>query len=469
VAQTPSLTKVSKSTVLLVTSLAGFVTPFIASSINLALPSIGKEFSMDAVMLGWIATAYLLTAVVFLVPLGRLADMYGRKKLFLWGTVIFTFASCLSALSWSSAVLIISRVIQGIGSAMIFGTGTAMLTSAFPPGERGRAMGINLAAVYIGLSLGPFIGGLLTQYSGWRSIFWLNSAVGLVAVVATLWKLRAEWADARGEKFDLIGSVIYGLGIIAVIYGFASLPDIWGIGWAAIGVIVIIVFVIWERRVPSPVLDVRLFGNNRVFAFSNLAAFISYSATFAVAFLLSLYLQYIRGLEPRDAGLILVTMPVIQAIFSPLTGRLSDRIEPQVLASAGMGLTAAGLLLLFFLDANTALWFILASLILLGYGFSLFSSPNTNAIMSSVEKRLLGVAAATLSTMRLSGQMFSLGIAMLLIAVYVGRVQITPDNYPQFLMSIKVAFGIFTLLCFGGIFASLARGKSRQVAGRLHE
>jgi MFS family permease len=222
-----------------------------------------------------------------------------------------------------------------------------------------------------------------------------------------------------------------------------------------------IAFVRWETKVEYPVLNISLFGNNRVFAFSNLAALINYSATSAISFLLSLYLQYTKGLTPQDAGLILVSQPVVMAIFSPLAGRLSDKIEPRIVASAGMTLTVVGLLLFTFLNSTTDLAFIIFSLVLLGFGFALFSSPNTNAVMSSVEKRFYGVASATLGTMRLTGQMLSMGIAMLVFALYLGRAQITPEKYPAFLTSTKTAFIIFAVLCFGGIFASLSRGKVR--------
>jgi MFS family permease len=217
----------------------------------------------------------------------------------------------------------------------------------------------------------------------------------------------------------------------------------------------------WETRVDSPVFDTKLFRHNIVFAFSNLAALINYCATSATGFLLSLYLQYTRGLSPENAGLILVSQPVIMAVFSPLAGRLSDRIEPRIVASIGMTLTVIGLLLFAFLNSATSFPFIIFNLILLGFGFALFSSPNTNAVMSSVEKKFYGVASATLATMRLTGQMLSMGIAMLVFAVYIGRAQITPENYPAFLTSAKTAFIIFAVLCFGGIFASLSRGKVR--------
>jgi len=451
----------TKRAALFVAAFASFVTPFMSSSINIALPSIGQEFAMNAVLLSWVATSYLLAAAMFLVPFGRIADIYGRKRIFTYGMLLYTLACLLSAFATSGSWLISFRVLQGIGGAMVFGTGVAILTSVFPVGERGKALGINAAAVFLGLSLGPSLGGLLTEHFGWRSIFLAIVPLGLATIAFILWKLKGEWAGAKGEKFDFGGSLIYSLALIAIMYGFSVLPAMLGICLVVAGVLGILAFIKWEMKVESPVLDINLFRNNRVFAFSNLAALVSFSATFAVAFLLSLYLQYVKGFGPGDAGLILVSQPVVMAIFSPLAGRLSDRIEPRIVASIGMTLITTALCLFIFLTEKTTLQFIIASLILLGFGAALFSSPNMNAVMSSVEKRSYGVASGTVGTMRLVGQTLSMGIAMLIFAVYLGRVQITPEYYLLFLKGVKVAFIIFASLSFGGIFASLARGKIR--------
>jgi EmrB/QacA subfamily drug resistance transporter len=446
---------------LLVTTVGAFLTPFMSSSVNIALPSIGDELAMNAILLGWVATAFLLAAAMFLVPLGRIADIYGRKRIFTYGMITYTAASLLSAISTSAAMLISSRILQGIGGAMIYTTAVAILISVFPPEDRGRVLGINVAAVYAGLSIGPFVGGLLTQYLGWRSIFWINVPLGLLMLALTFWKLKGEWAEAKGEKFDIVGSIIYSLMLVAIMYGFTMLPGLPGVGLILAGGLGIVAFVKWETKVKSPVLDIRLFRNNTVFALSNVAALINYSATFAVSFLLSLYLQYIKGLSPQNAGLVLVAAPLMQAIFSPLAGRLSDKIEPRIVASAGMGLTVIGLIFFIFLDQTTSLWFIIVGLIILGFGFALFSSPNTNAVMSSADKKYYGVASATLSTMRQLGMMFSMGMVMLIFAIYIGHVQITPEYYLPFLRGVDTTFIIFAILCFGGIFASLARGKVR--------
>jgi EmrB/QacA subfamily drug resistance transporter len=446
---------------LLVTTVGSFLTPFLGSSIAIALPSIGKQLSMNAIQLGWVSTAYLLAAAMFLVPLGRIADIYGRKKIFTLGVFIYAIASVFSALSTSATMLISVQVLQGIGAAMIFGTAVAIVTSVFPASERGRVLGINVAAVYIGLSLGPFLGGLLTQYFGWRSIFWLNILLCLSIIALLLWKLKGEWAEAKGEKFDVAGSVIYSLTIVAIMYGFTQLPDVVGVVLIVAGAGGLAGFTAWEMRAKSPVLDIGLFRHNTVFALSNVAALINYSATFAVSFLLSLYLQYIKGFNPEHAGLVLISAPLMQAIFSPVAGRLSDKVEPRIVSSAGMGLTAIGLVFFIFLSSATNLWYIVAGLLIIGIGFAFFSSPNTNAVMSCVDRKNYGVASATLATMRQIGMTFSMGMVMLIFGIYIGHVQITPEYYPAFISSVNIAFSIFAVLCLAGIFASLARGTVR--------
>lgn len=452
----------TKRVVLIIAVMSSFLTPFTSSSVNIALPSIGTQLSLNAVALSWVATAYLLAAAAFLIPFGRTADIYGRKKIFRLGIIIDAVASILCAISNSGEWLIVFRALQGVGGAMIFGTGIAILTSVFPAKERGRALGISTAAVYTGLSAGPLVGGFLTGHFGWRSIFWLNALLGLVIIVVVFWKLKGEWAEAKGESFDYVGSIIYSLALVAVFYAFSVLPALWGIWLIIIGVIGLAAFVWWETRQKQPVLNISFFRNNTVFAFSNLAALINYSATFAVAFLLSLYLQYVKGFSPEHAGLILIAQPVIMVICSPIAGSLSDRIEPRIVASIGMALTTAGLVMLTFLSNVTSLQFIIISLVILGLGFGFFSSPNTNAVMGSVERKFYGVASGTLGTMRLTGQAFSMGMVLLLFALYIGRVQITPEYYPLFLKSMKIAFSISAALCFAGIFASIARGRTHR-------
>ena len=451
-----------KFSALITATSSSFLTPYMVSSINVALPAIQNDLKVDAVLLSWVATAYLLSAAVSLVPAGRLGDIYGRKKAFLWGMILFTVSSLLCGLATSIGIFIIIRIFQGIGSAMIFGTRMAILTSVFPPGERGLVLGINVAAVYTGLSCGPFFGGLLTQHFGWRSIFLFNVPFCIIIIFLIIYKLKDEWAEAAGETFDVRGSVIYGITLISIIYGISRIPSVISVGLILSGIIGLVMFYKWEISIEYPVFQVRLFQTNRVFTFSCLAALINYSATFAVTFMLSLYLQYIKGLTPKTAGIILISQPVMMALFSPLAGRISDKIEPRLIASVGMAMTAVGLLLLAGIDSDTSIKFIVPCLLLLGFGFALFSSPNMNAIMGAVEKRYYGIAAGSVATMRLLGQMFSMGIATLIFALFIGRVQITPESYPEFIRSVNTAFIVFTILCGVGVFLSASRGRMRE-------
>jgi len=455
----------SRNTALFIAILAGFLTPFDLSAVNIALPTLAREFSMDAIQMGWVSTAYLLASAVFLVPFGRIADIYGRKRVFATGLSLFTLASFLMIMAPSAPAVILLRILQGFGSAMIFGTAVAILTSVTPPEQRGKALGIYTTAVYLGLSMGPFLGGILTSLFGWRSIFAVNVPIGLFAVALIVLFLKGEWADCRGERFDLGGSIQYGLTLICVMYGFSLLPEREGFILVIAGAVMLAVFIARELRISSPLWNIRLFVKNRVFLFSNMAALINYGATFAVTFFLSLYLQYIKGFSPEYAGMILVVQPVVMALVSPAAGRLSDRIEPGKIASAGMAMTALGLVLLTLIGSDTPLLMVVGILGILGIGLGLFSSPNTNAIMGSVERTSYGVASGTLGTMRLGGQMLSMGIAMMVLAIFVGNVQITPALYPAFLEGMKISMVISAVMCIAGIFFSLVRYGKMNTAG----
>ena len=439
-------------------TLASFLTPFMGSATNVALPVIGREMGKGAVALSWVATAYLLSAAVFLVPFGKLADIHGRRRVFLGGLAVYTATSAFCALAPSFPWLVAGRAAQGLGGAMIFGTGVALLTSIFPPGRRGFALGVNVAAVYLGLSLGPPVGGLLTQQLGWRSVFALNVLLGGLAVVMAARGLVGEWRESPGEKLDAPGAVLYGLGLSALMYGLSRLPSADGAALVAVGALALAAFVAWERRAAHPLLDMALFVRNRVFAFSNVAALVNYAATFAVGFLLSLYFQSVRGLGAQAAGGILAVQPLVQTAVSPFAGRLSDRVDPRIVASWGMGVIAVGLALLAFVGETTPAAFVMGCLVLLGAGFGLFSSPNTNAVMGSVETRSYGVASATLATMRLAGQMLSMGVATLVLALFVGHEAVGPERAAGFVAGMRAAFLLYAGLCVAGVFASLARG-----------
>ena len=336
-----------KKLILIVTCMTAFITPFLASSVNIALPTINTDFAVtDQALLQWVVLGFLLSAAIFVVPFGRIADIFGRKTIFVSGLSIVVISSLLCTVSSSIYMLIASRVLEGFGSAMIFGTSMAILTAAYPAKERGKVLGINVAITYVGLSLGPFLGGIVTQYIGWRYIY------GGIMVYAFLMAVLAQRVVKENERcaekgnFDIAGTALYAAMLFTLIVGLSLIPDILGAVLIALSIVVMAIFFWWELNNDTPILKISVFRKNTVFMFSNLAALINYSATAAVALLLSLYLHYMQGFTPETAGLILIAQPIVQAVFSPLTGRLSDKVEPRIVASAGMGLCTIGLVII---------------------------------------------------------------------------------------------------------------------------
>ena len=449
--------EVPKNTALFITAFASFITPFMGSSINVALPDIGGNFSMDAVTLSWVNTSYLLASAVFLVPMGKLADIAGRRKIFLAGIALLTLSSAAIVFSTGTFLFISLRVVQGLSSAMIFGTALAIITSVFPANERGKAMGINISAIYLGLTLGPFLGGVLTHQFGWESIFFVIVPFGILVFLLSRFKLKQEWAEAQGEPFDWPGSLLYGAALTAFMAGLSILPKTWGYLPIAAGVAGMIIFVMVERRKAFPVFNMDLFFKNRIFAISSFSALINYSATFGISFLMSLYLQYVKDMSPQGAGEILAIQPVIMAVCSPFTGKLSDRFDPGLIATIGLILLTTGLFIFTGLSNNSSFVFIGTTLGIFGLGFAFFSSPNTNAIMGSVEKKYYGLASGTVGTMRLIGQLISMGIVMLLFSLIIGEVSISRQNQEAFLTSARISFLIFALLGLTGVVLSSLR------------
>lgn len=348
---------------------------------------------------------------------------------------------------------------MGLGSAMMFGTGTAILISSVPAEKRGWVLGIQTSVVYMSLAAGPFIGGILTSHFGWPSIFFVAGFIGIITTIGTFIFIKDERKEVVKSRFDYLGSILYGIGLFCLLYGFSLLPKTTGIILTILGIIFLIAFTKYQSRIDSPVFNIKLFFENKVFRLSTLSALINYSATFAIAFMFSLYLQYVRGLDPKEAGLVLIVQSIIQSVTSLVSGRLSDRISASLLATIGMAIVALGLLLLVFITGTTSFYFLVFILALLGLGFGFFSSPNVNVIMSSVEQKFYSMASATTGTMRLTGQAFSMGIAMMAISLVIGNVKLSPDLSLELLKSMKITFAICTLLCFAGVYTSSVRLK----------
>lgn len=416
------------------------------------------DLKADAISLGWIATSYLLSSAMFSLPLGRLSDIYGRKRAFLLGLLIYSMGSLLSATAVGALQLVIFRFLQGIGAAMIFSTSVAILTSLFPQAERGKAIGINTACIYGGLTTGPFLGGIITHRFGWRILFLFGVPLCLLAFFLSLAKIKGEWKEAEGERFDLWGSLLYIGALYFLIYGLSHASGL----ELAVGAVALLGFLLVERKSKSPTLDLGLFLRNANFSLSSLAALLNYAATFAVGFIMSLYLQYVKLLTPQDAGIIMVVQPLTMTILAPLSGHISDRVEPKLIASVGMTVTALSLFLFSRIDRFTSLGYLVSGFILLGAGLAFFSSPNTNAMMSAVDRKFFGTASAIVATMRLIGQMLSLALVTYLFSLKMGRVGLLAENLGTFLKVSNLAFKLFMALCILGIFASLGRGTLRR-------
>lgn len=434
-------------------------TAMMLSAVNVALPDVARDLGVDAVVLSWIPMAYLMASAAFVLAFGRLADMFGRKRVYLVGTAGVIVTSLVAAAASTGEGLIAGRILQGVCAAMLYATNVAIVSSVFPPAKRGAAIGYTVSAIYFGLALGPVLGGWLIEIFNWRATFLLHVPLAVLVLVIGLTRLPVEWkAEERGD-FDPLGAVLYGASIIVFMAGASTLPGLGSFAMVVAGAAGIWLFFRHEHRHPHPIFDVELFYTNRVFTLSCLAALVMYTATFANVVLVSLYLQYLKGVSPATAGLVMMAQPLVMTVVSPLAGRLSDRTEPRLIASLGMGLSAVGLAFLSLLDVASPIVAVVGCLVVSGIGFSLFTSPNANAIMGAVGRSEYGRAAAAMSVMRVIGQMSSMGLVAMIFAVTLGPVQITPAVYPTLASSITLCFTVAAALCAAGIVLSLSRGR----------
>jgi MFS family permease len=450
----------NRYSILAALSLVSALLPFSGNSINLAIKDISSDLGMQAVAATWIISALMLPSAILQIPFGKLADRKGRKLLLLLGISLFSLASFGCALATGGVWLLLMRFVQGVGSAMFAGISIALITNVFPANQRGKAIGINTSAVYLALALGPVVGGLLTHYWGWRSLFVAMGSLGFLACIGILVFMQGmEWKESDSGKFDFKGMGLYSLAMVGILWGFSLLPSLGGFALAAAGLIAFPFFVNCERRQTQPMFDMNMFLKNRLFRMSSFAALINYASTFSISFLISLYLQYIKGFDPQTAGFIMLAQPVSMFLLSPVAGKYSDRFDAGKIATAGMCIIVVCLALLLFLSPSTPLWVLTGILVSLGAGFGIFSSPNTNVIMGSVSKPYWGTASAATGTVRQVGQALSMGLTMLLISVIVGNKVITPALYPALMHCIRCIFLVFMLLCCLGVYCSMARNR----------
>ena len=439
-------------------------TAMMLSAVNVALPDIARDLDIDAVILSWIPMTYLMASAAFVLAFGRLADMFGRKRLYLIGTAGVIVTSVVAACATTGFELIGGRVLQGICAAMLYATNVAIVSSVFPPAQRGQAIGYTVSTIYLGLALGPVLGGWLIELSNWRATFLIHIPLAVIVLYIGLTRLPIEWkAEERGD-FDPLGAVLYGVAIVVFMVGVSTLPNVSSIGMIVAGIAGIWLFFRHEHRHPHPIFDVELFYSSRVFTMSCLASLVMYTATFANVVLVSLYLQYLKGIAPGTTGLVLMAQPLMMAVVSPAAGKLSDRLEPRVIASLGMLVTAIGLAAFAVLDEASSISTVVGCLLITGLGFSLFTSPNANAIMGAVGRGDYGRAAAAMAVMRVVGQMASMGSVAMVFALMLGPVRITRAVYPALGDAIATCFAIGAVFCALGIILSLTRGRMHAPA-----
>ena len=385
--------------------LISFVGPFLSTSINIAIPVMAGQFGVAPDRMSWVVTIFLMTTAAFLLPLGKVSDVHGRRRTYSLSLIVFAMATAAAAFAQTLTMLIILRAIQGIALSGVYVSYMPLLLATTDEAHQGHILGRAVALTYLGLSLGPVIGGALTQFVGWRCIF-LLSALAIIISYAFIRPIKEEWY-ANGAPFvNLVSTALSVSGILCALYGLSSFEDYSAFFW--IGLVLLVIFVIHEGKSFHPLLPLYLF-RNLTFSMSNLAALIQYSSTYAVSFLLSLYFQVILGLPPAVSGAILLVQPIIMAFLSPRAGDLSDKYGPRGIASIGLVLTALGLTA-FALFPHIPVSGAAIFLVFIGLGAALFGAPNNSAIMGSVKKMHHGIASSILALSRNLGQALSMAV-----------------------------------------------------------
>jgi EmrB/QacA subfamily drug resistance transporter len=467
-----------------VTTLGVLMSAIDTTIVVLAIPDIMAKLHSDLVSMIWVIMAYILVTTVFLLTFGRVADMLGRVRMYNLGFLVFTVGSLLCGFAGSGTQLILFRLVQGVGGAMLAVNSMAIVTEAFPSSELGRAMGLNGITFAVGSIVGPILGGLILTLGNWRWVFFINVPVG---ILGTLWGYLQlhELSKRNGrEPFDFLGAASFSLALVLVLFALTESIDL---GWTSpiilgmfagfVGLVAL--FVWWEKRYPHPVLDFGVF-NNRVFNFSVLAAMLQSLALYAVNFIIVFYLQAVRGFDPLKAALLLVPLPVASSAIGPVSGMVSDRIGARIPASLGLAVQIIGLFWLSALGTTAPYLQVAIGLGLVGLGGGMFWSPNTSAAMGSAPRDRLGVAAAALATLRNSGMVTSFALILAVIAnamphsqmmqVFVGlAVDLSVTAKQAFVTGMHSAFWVSSAVCFLAALFSLVRGREdRRAAVRAH-
>jgi EmrB/QacA subfamily drug resistance transporter len=458
-----------KWVVLSVTTVGTFMASLDSSIVVIGLPTVLQDLNATIVHGIWIITGYRLMMVLLLVLFGRIADMYGRVRLYNMGFAVFTVGSLLCGLSRTGEQLVAFRFLQGAGAALLVANSAAIITDAFPQGQLGTALGTNMMAINLGAIVGYTLSGVMITYFGWRSIFFVNVPVG---AFGTLWgyrRLKELSKRPVGEKFDWLGSILYCAGLLSVLFalGIGDPTSTGNLAIAGAGFALFLAVIFVERRQKHPTLDLSLF-KIRLFAAGNLTGFLNSMAFNCGPFLRSLYLQLVLGYSAFKAGLLLIPMEIVVLALSPISGRLADRYGSRVLSSMGLALNASALFWFSTLNEKSSYSAVLVSLILFGLGRALFTSPNSSSVMGSVPAEKRGVANGIRATLVQTGNVISVPLSLLLMTLVmpygrlsqiVSSTQLTsPDELQTFLRAINQACLVLGIITITAVIPSLLRG-----------
>jgi len=395
------------------------------SIVNTLLPILRQQFNVGVATIEWVVTAYLLAASSLLLSFGRLGDLYGHKRTYLLGFVIFVLSSMTCGLAHSATALILSRSVQAIGAAMLAANSPAILTKNFPPQQRGQALGLQSTMTYLGLVLGPSFGGWLATHLSWRAVFYINVPIGTLALLLSARFIPEDRNHAPQTAFDWRGAVLFALGLFALMlglnrghtWGWGSLPTL---ATLILGLLGLSAFVWAELHTPAPLLDLRLF-RDLTFGGATLSAVLNYVCLYSIVFLMPFYLIEGRGWNAAQAGAMLMAQPLLMAFLAPLSGTLSDRVGTRWPSVLGMALLTVGLFGYAQLPADASRWRIILNLALSGSGIGIFISPNTSALMGAAPRERQGTAGGVMSTARNLGMTLGIGIAGALLNTALAR------------------------------------------------
>ena len=446
----------ARNSALIIVCIGAFLVPLSLSASLVAIPAIAKDLAANAVYVSWIPAAFILSNMVVMLPAGRASDIYGRKRIYQLGSGIFLAGSMIAGLSQNIEWLLFARVIQGFGAGMFFGTGMAIIGSVYQDGGRGAALGWVVACVYFGLSVGPLLGGWLTDNFGWQSVFLSMVPFILASMMLTFVKLKGEWSSEDAQKLDWTGSFLLSCLFLTLFIGFTNLPATYAFALLILSVLLGILFARHNKRVEFPIVNLKLVWQNHGLSRSLIASIMMYAGSYGLQFLMGLYLQYNRGFSATDAGKFLMIQAIIMAVLAPNAGRLSDRYAPNLIAAAGCFLALLSYVMLLFLDNDSHVSIIVASLALSGAGFGFFSTPNSNAALQSISVEKLGIVSALVSMSRLIGQLLATTFITLLMSLYIGSAEIVPSNYDALLNVFKLTVGISLIYALLATYTSIS-------------